>query len=90
MTYTFKTVVNSDGSIITCPEESLKKETYLFTKKKEIVSTITVTNANDYVAKRIAGEHHTAMVTLLDLGGDPKLFEDVAIDVETSNLFIFR
>lgn len=65
-THTFVTVVNTDGSIITCPKTSLKEETYLFTPKKKIISELEVKGASDYLAKQVAGLHHEAVVEAWD------------------------
>lgn len=65
-THTFVTVVNTDGSIITCPKTSLKEEKYLFTPKKKVISELEVRDASDYLAKQVAGLHHEAVVEAWD------------------------
>lgn len=83
-THTFVTVVNTDGSIITCPKTSLKEETYLFTPKKKIISQLEVNNASDYLAKEVAGLHHAAVVKAWD-NSDTKVLSMLSHTIVNKN-----
>lgn len=65
-TYHFVTVLNADGSIITCPKSSLKEEAYLFSKKKTILMNFSCFDSLDFQAKNLAQLIHCVYVLLDD------------------------